>query len=166
MTTATQADAEGPSPAPTMKNEEGYGTGTGGAHDGGLRALCSIAAYFRIAAHPGHLSRELALGERPAGPDEIVRAAAIVGLRARIVRNPSAKRLASVPVPALMRRRDATFVVFGGASGPGGLLRIVDPATRQISDASVQDVMTAVEPFVILVGRRRGGLGLDPKSFS
>ena len=39
------------------------------AVDTGLRALCGIAAYYRIAADPAHLQRELALigrGDRDA----------------------------------------------------------------------------------------------------
>ena len=32
--------------------------------DAGLRALCGIAAYYRIGADPVQLARELALGDR------------------------------------------------------------------------------------------------------
>ena len=34
--------------------------------DAGLRALCGIAAYYRIGADPVHLARELALRDRAA----------------------------------------------------------------------------------------------------
>ena len=36
--------------------------------DGGLRALCGIAAYYRIGADPVQLARELALGPRQSSP--------------------------------------------------------------------------------------------------
>jgi len=46
--------------------------------DVGLRALCGIASYYRIAADPGQLAHELALGASLAGPAEIIRAAALI----------------------------------------------------------------------------------------
>jgi ATP-binding cassette, subfamily B, bacterial HlyB/CyaB len=63
--------------------------------DPGLRALCGIAAYYRIGADPVQLARELALGERAADEADLIRAARIVGLKARLVVEVTAERLAS-----------------------------------------------------------------------
>jgi ATP-binding cassette, subfamily B, bacterial HlyB/CyaB len=47
--------------------------------DRGLRALCGIAAYYRIGADPVQLARELALGAREANEGDLIRAAKVVG---------------------------------------------------------------------------------------
>src|ERR1700722_7284995 len=94
--------------------------------DAGLRALCGIAAYYRVAADPGHLARELALQERPADENEIVRAAMLIGMKPRLPVNVPAKRLATLPTPAIVRVKNGSFQVLGGKN-PAGLYRLVDP---------------------------------------
>jgi len=56
--------------------------------DSGLACLCAIAGHFRTLANPAHLKRELALGERFAVPEDLVRAAKLTGMKARIIPNP------------------------------------------------------------------------------
>src|SRR5665213_3426734 len=97
--------------------------------DGGLRALCGIASYYRIAADPGQLTHELALGTHVAGAAEIIRAAALIGLKARLLSRIDARRLKSVPAPAIIRLRSGGFAVFGGRH-PDNLYRVVDPVTN------------------------------------
>src|SRR6516164_5290836 len=70
--------------------------------DTGLLALCGIASFFRIASDPGHLKRELALLDREAGPDDLVRAAKILGLKARVIGNITPERLRTMPLPAIV----------------------------------------------------------------
>ena len=65
--------------------------------DAGLRALCGIAAYYRIGADPVQLARELALGDREADEFDLIRAARIIGLKARLVDKVTAERLATLP---------------------------------------------------------------------
>src|SRR6202011_2192376 len=74
--------------------------------DTGLRALCGIAAFYRIAADPAHLSRELALQGRIAAESDLVRAAAAIGLKARIVERIDEARLRTLPTPAIVRCGD------------------------------------------------------------
>jgi ATP-binding cassette, subfamily B, bacterial HlyB/CyaB len=133
--------------------------------DSGLQGLAGIAAYFRIPADPAHLARELALGERPAEAADIVRAAGLLALKARIVRDASAKRLAAIPTPALARTRAGGFLVLGGLT-PDGLFRTVDPVTRADRQRPVEEVAAELAPAIILVQRRVGGPGLDPQGFS
>ena len=95
------------------------------AHSG-LAALCEIAAFYRIAADPAYLAKELALqGERGRRPISSARRESI-GLKARIIENPSAARLAGAPTPAILRRKDGGYLVLGGETA-GGDWRIVDP---------------------------------------
>ncbi len=132
--------------------------------DPGLRALCGIAAYFRIAADPRHLRRELALGARGADFDDLARASRLLGLRARSVRRTSAKALAGTPVPAIAKLKDGDFIVFGGQL-PSGAFRIVDPVTSADKLLTGDELLGLMEPWLLLVARRVGGQGFDPKTF-
>ncbi len=136
--------------------------------DTGLRALCAIAAYYRIAADPGLLQRELALMGRQSDNGDIVRAAKLIGLKARIVEVSGAAKLArrldAIPVPAIVKLRDGGFNIFGGRAA-SGLCRLVDPVTRADRDLSVAEMVAEIEPQIILVARRLAGQGLDPRTF-
>jgi hypothetical protein len=70
--------------------------------DSGLRALCGIAGYYRIPADPEQLSFELALQASRADATDLVRAANRIGLKARILTDVGADRLASIPKPAVL----------------------------------------------------------------
>ncbi len=132
--------------------------------DAGLRALCGIAAYYRIAADPTHLQRELALLGREAGVTDLMRASGVIGLKARRVARTTEKQLAATPAPAIARLREGGFAVFGGRL-PDGRFRLVDPVTSIDRAVSAEEFFAAVEPQLLLVGRRLGGAGYDPKSF-
>ena len=128
------------------------------AIDTGLRALCGIAAYYRIAADPSHLQRELALIGRAAGPDDLLRAGKLVGLKARTVRRTTDKALSTTPAPAIAQLKTGTFVVYGGRLA-NGLYRIVDPVTsidRVLSGRGPRRADRAVSDPPGPPGRRRG----------
>lgn len=129
----------------------------------GLAGLCGIAAFYRIAADPIGLAREMAFsGEVDDG--ELIRAARAIGLKARVIKNPSAARLARAPTPALLRRKDGSFLVLAGQT-PSGDFRTVDPITRAAREAPLAEIMAEVEPLVILVARHFRGAGADPRTF-
>jgi subfamily B ATP-binding cassette protein HlyB/CyaB len=130
----------------------------------GLRGLCGIAAYYRIAADPAHLAKELALSEDEASESDIVRAAKMVGLKARILQNPSPERLTAAPIPALLRLKAGGYCIFGGVT-PSGAYRVVSPVTRAASELSLEELQAEIEPVLILVARHFNGAGSDPRSF-
>ena len=131
--------------------------------DSGLRALCGIAGYYRIAADPQHLRRELAL-TGPAGFRDLLRAGQSIGVKARMVTRDTVQSLAATPVPAIAKLREHGFVVYGGQVG-NGLHRIVDPVTSAAQLASAEKLLDLIEPEMILVARRIGGEGHNPKTF-
>ena len=133
--------------------------------DSGLHALCGIAAYFRIAADPDLIASELALHARAAEATDIVRAANRIGLKARIVDNVCADRLATIPAPAILRLQNGAFALFGGRN-PAGQWRIIDPITRIETILRPETLSAESQSEVILVGRRIGGPGVSPRSFS
>ncbi|WP_246762680.1 MULTISPECIES: cysteine peptidase family C39 domain-containing protein [unclassified Rhizobium] len=65
--------------------------------DSGLRALCGIAGFYRIAADPAQLQHDLALKGRTSQAADIQRAAKIIGLKARVVENVTEQRLRVMP---------------------------------------------------------------------
>ena len=129
----------------------------------GLIALTGIAAYFRIAADPTYLKRELALSDDECRSDDILRAAKIVGLRARKISKTSAKRLSSLPTPCILKLKTGSYVVYGGSRE--GQHRIVDPVTRIDRVITLEELYAEVEPMAVLLTRRLGGAGVDPESF-
>ena len=132
--------------------------------DSGLRALCGIAAFFRIAADPSHLQKELALIGRVAGESDLVRAASMIGLKARVVTGLTEKRLNTVPVPAIALMRDGTFRVFAGKT-PSGAYRVVDPVTKAGRELPLDALILELGQKLVLVGVRVGGQGTDPRKF-
>ncbi len=146
-----------------MNSEAGRG-GAAAGPDPGLRALCAIAGYYRIASDPARLARELALAGGPCGPEDILRAARLLGLRARLLLRVDARRFARLPTPAIVRLKGGRFLIFGGLM-PSGLYRLFDPATGTDKGVSLEELVDQVDPLAILVARHIFGAGLDPKTF-
>jgi ATP-binding cassette, subfamily B, bacterial HlyB/CyaB len=132
--------------------------------DYGLRALTGIAAFYRIAADPVSLARELALGERQSDERDILRAGKLIDLKVRSVPLRSPDRFKTLPFPAILQLRTGEFVVFGGPMASGNF-RIVDPVSRRDREIEQGELFQAIEPRAILVARRWGGAGLDPRTF-
>ena len=132
--------------------------------DAGLRALCGIAAYYRIGADPTQLQRELALGNREADEFDLIRAAQRIGMRARLVTGASPERMGKMPTPAIVRLRSGALRVFAGR-GPSGLCRLVDPISHVSREVPLQELARESEGQALLVARRVGGSGVSPKMF-
>jgi len=132
--------------------------------DAGLRALCGIAAFYRIAADPAQLGRELALQGRLANESDIVRAAGMIGLKARDVAGMTSKRLASIPMPAIVRMKNGAFLVLGGRA-PSGLYRLVDPISHADQEIPLDRLRDQIGGKALLIARKLGGPGVHPATF-
>lgn len=133
------------------------------ALDPGLVALCQIAAYYRIGADPSQLRHQLALTDRPADSGDLVRAAKLLRLNARIVHAPSEHRLRHIPTPALVKRAGSGFLLLG-SPGQDGRLRVIDPMTRVTRMLTYAELSAEWGAEVILI-TRRAGAGIDPRQF-
>ena len=132
--------------------------------DTGLRALCGIAGFYRIAADPSAIQRDLALGDRAAETGEILRAAKSLGLKARAIQCRNSSRFASLPTPCIARFQDGAFVIFAGRLATGAF-RFVDPLTGADRLAEAAELPSLVQQHVVLVTRRTYGAGMDPRKF-
>jgi ATP-binding cassette, subfamily B, bacterial HlyB/CyaB len=131
--------------------------------DRGLRALCGIAAYHRISADPVQLARELALGGREADEAALIRAAKLIGLKARLVAEVTAERLKTLPAPAIVRANGA-IMLFAGRNA-SGLCRLVDPISHAVQEAPLEDVARLIGGKALLFARRIGAAGAGPSQF-
>jgi len=132
--------------------------------DPGLRALCGIAAYYRIGADPARLAHELGLGDREADEFDLIRAAQRIGMKARLINGANGARLAQAPTPAIVRLKSGAFMVYGGRAA-SGLCRLVDPISHVAKEISLEDLFAETGGKALLIARRVGGAGLDPKEF-
>jgi subfamily B ATP-binding cassette protein HlyB/CyaB len=134
-----------------------------GAVDSGLLALCAIANHYRIPANASDLKRQLALSGGIAAPEDLVRAATLVDLKARIITKLDKRRLGTLPLPAIIHLKDGSFQLFAGRSA-GGECRIVNAVTRTARSLLPSELLAEISE-VILVQRRRFGKGVDPATF-
>ncbi|HKN31302.1 MAG TPA: type I secretion system permease/ATPase [Roseiarcus sp.] len=129
-----------------------------------MRALCGIAAYYRIGADPTQLSRELALLGREADEDDLVRGAQMLGLKARCVSGIDAARLARLPIPAIVRARNGALFALG--KDRSGQFVLVDPISQAAQTGSAEEIAAEIGGRAVLIACRVGGAGIDPRTFS
>lgn len=151
-------------PAPTEPPEVEAQSAPITVMDSGLAGLAVIAGYYRIAADPAQLRHQLALTGRFAQANDIVLGANQLQLRSRVLRAVTAKRLASIPYPALIGLRDGTFSVLA-ASPAKGFARLLDPIARTARELSIEEIVALSSGEVVLVTRRLGGAGTNPSTF-
>jgi subfamily B ATP-binding cassette protein HlyB/CyaB len=139
-------------------------SGDGAPADPGLRALSGIAAYYRIGADPSQMRRELALGDRDSDEYDLIRAAQMIGLKARLVAGADERRMGKIPTPAIVRIGSGALFVFVGR-GPSGLCRLVDPISHAATDLTIAELTGETDGRALLIARRIGGPGVSPKMF-
>jgi subfamily B ATP-binding cassette protein HlyB/CyaB len=147
-------------PGPTA----GIGSSSATRLESGVKALSLVASYFRIVAEPSQLAHDLGLGQSPASSDDIVRAAVRLGLKARLVRNAPLKRLATMPLPAIISLKDGQFAVLASRHADGHL-RIGFPLDKMFRDVTLEALTELWDGGVILIARRLAGPGADPRTF-
>ncbi len=110
-----------------------------------LTALCLVARLHQIAADPAHLAHQIGLAaSSDAQVDDVLRAAARLGLKARRSRVP-ADRLALAALPALARMNDGRIVLLAQCDAQRVLIQDTSappaggrPVTLPLADFSAQ----------------------------
>ncbi len=125
-----------------------------------LAALCAVARFHQIAADPATLAHQLGLSSSDKlGVDDLLRAAARLGLQAKCVRA-SVERLALTPLPALALMRPGGA---GESQGEGESLRLVILAQSDGKRVLLQDPGAAggrptIEPVEVFASQWSGRL--------
>jgi subfamily B ATP-binding cassette protein HlyB/CyaB len=120
--------------------------------------------YYRIAAVPTQLRRQLALTASSANAEDLVREANILDLKSRLLRGVTAKRLAAIPYPAVMGLKEGGFAILSPGSAKGRL-RLGDPIGRAAREFPFQEAEALSSGEVVLITRRLAGAGVDPNTF-
>ncbi len=134
------------------------------AVDTGLVSLAMISSYYRIAADAMQLRHQLAISSRAANGEELVRAARLLGLKARIVRRAGRSRIGSVPLPAIIELKTGAFEVLAPGSSKN-TFRLINPADHKARELTSNEISDLSSGQIVLVTRRLGGPGFNPGTF-
>jgi ATP-binding cassette, subfamily B, bacterial HlyB/CyaB len=99
-----------------------------------------------------------------AGAEDLVRAARLLELKARIIGGVTPKRLGAIPYPAILELKDGGFAVLAVAAEQGKV-RLVDPLARTAKEVPLEEAEALSSGAAILVTRRLGGAAIDPNTF-
>ena len=127
---------------------------------GGYQVLASIAKSIGYNVTAQQLIHQMGKGRRSPTTDDLMRAAARIGLRVRLVRAPSEQKLRSLPVPAMIKLKDGSWQSYRGEIG-GGLFRLVDPIERRTSDLPLDELVGRFGGEVMLIGKSFGHAAED-----
>jgi ATP-binding cassette, subfamily B, bacterial HlyB/CyaB len=132
--------------------------------DPGLAAVAIIAAHYRIGADPFQMAHDLGLGARAAVPADVVRAAKRCGLKSRLLVLPHSSRIETLPLPAILPLSDGGFAILVARLSNGGI-RLLDPVRQLVREETIDGFAAEWSHTAVLVTRRAGGAGIDPKTF-
>jgi subfamily B ATP-binding cassette protein HlyB/CyaB len=120
--------------------------------DSGLAGVVLIARFYERPVNPQHLIHELSASRF--GAEDILKAFKLLELKARLVENVEWERLERMPLPALVQRKDSTWVIVGKVSADKVLLQ--KPAEQKPSVESRKDFLKVFSGNVVLITRRAG----------
>lgn len=136
----------------------------GGLLDTGIQCLVRVARHYQIPSDGEQLRHRLALVGRLAKPEDVVRAAGILELKARIVSDATPERLGRIPLPAMMELKDGSWAILAPGA-PEGKIRLIDPFDRGAGEVPVAEAHRLSTGRLVLVTRRFRGAGVDPETF-
>ena len=135
------------------------------AVDSGVWALAAVAGYYRIAADPAQIAHDLALKGRFSDPEDLVRGARRIGLKAKLQRAQRIERLASAPLPAIIPLSGSGFLILTQRL-PDGRYGIADPIGQNSKVESAERLAEIWSGEIILLTRRFSGPGTSPATFN
>ena len=100
------------------------------AFSGGYQVLAMIAKSMGYHVTAQQLVHQMGQGRRNPSTEDLIRAAKLIGVRARLVSNPSQDKLASLPSRAMIKFKDGSWYRGRGRIG-SSRCRGVDPFHRR-----------------------------------
>ncbi len=123
--------------------------------DTGIEALVIVGAHFRRPVDREHLRHELNLQNRQIGVRDLVKAAHMVGLKAKLFSAKSFESLVSAPRPSIVQL-DSEFAILLAAEGDR--LQLLSPHQRAARTLTVDEFSAEWTGTLILITRRPEGL--------
>ncbi|HSB73540.1 MAG TPA: type I secretion system permease/ATPase [Candidatus Methylomirabilis sp.] len=145
MTTVLQEEAAARTAAPSNGGQAAPPVDTG------LICLVMLARFHGVAADPDQLAHDWAEPGTPFGPNQILRAAKGLGLKAKLVRT-KARRLPHTPLPALALDAEGQFSIL--ARVQDGQVLVHDPRAQRPQVLPVEDWCRGWSGELILVASR------------
>lgn len=122
---------------------------------GGYQVLAAIAKSMGYQVTAPQLIHQMGQGRRNPTTDDLIRAAKGIGLRARLVSEPTREKLATLPVPAMIKLDDGSWHTYRGQV-EGGLFRVVDPVEKRTVEVSMDELYSRFGGEVLLIGKSFG----------
>ena len=119
---------------------------------GGYQAISSIAKGFGIQVTPGQIIHHMGKGRRAPDLADMLRAAKLIGLKAKTLHDPEGAKLSEVPTPCLIQLRDESWMVYHGETA-GDRFRLFDPITRKSDTLSFDELRERVNGTLILLAK-------------
>src|SRR5215207_9431154 len=123
------------------------------AKSGGLAALVTVARHHGLSVTLAELAAGVTAPRDALEADDLAKAASSIGLRTRLVVNPSLRRLRGVPVPAIVRLQGGTWGVFGAEAEPG-LFRLMDPVSGKREALPLTEIHARLDKQLIILAKR------------
>ena len=122
---------------------------------GGYKVLATIAKTMGYHVTAQQLGHQMGHGRGNPSTDDLMRAAKMIGMRVRLVRDPSAQKLRSVPTPAMIKLSDGCWHVFRGETR-GDLFKLQDPVEKRTVEIPMDELYARFGGEVLLVGKSFG----------
>ena len=97
--------------------------------NGGFHVLAAIAKSMGYHVSAQQLMHQVGVGRRNPTTKDLLRAAKLIGVRARLVSQPSEQKFRGLPTPAMIKLKDGNWQVYKGLI-TGDLFRVLDPLER------------------------------------
>jgi subfamily B ATP-binding cassette protein HlyB/CyaB len=133
-------------------NEEAWRATAIPEFGGGFQAVAVIARALGMEVSALQIAHQMALGKKPPDGGDLVRAAQLIGLKSRLIKNPTAKRLRSIPTPAIVRMHDGTWWIFRGEATDDEY-KLVDPVNKEVEKLTLEEVHRRIDGDLILIGK-------------
>ncbi len=122
---------------------------------GGYQAISTVARGFGIQVTPGQLAHRIGKGRRAPDLSDMLRAAKLIGLKARAVDDPGGAKLAEIPTPCLAQLRDGSWMIYQGEVA-GDRFRLFDPVTRGTDSMTLSELRERLNGTLILLTKTWG----------
>ena len=125
------------------------------AFSGGYQVLASIAKSMGYNVSAQQLIHQMGRGRRDPTTEDLIRAAKLIGIRVRLVSRPTEQKLRALPVPAMIKLSDGSWMTFRGEVG-GDLFRLIDPIEKRTIELTMGELRRQFGGEVLLLGKSFG----------